>query len=127
MSSKRKVKIEHEEIVARFARRLRQLRVERGMTQAELAARAGVTTTYVSKLEGAGAAPGIDLVARLARALGTTNHDLLPATDPPDTMKLLRDQARVSFDAILAAADREMLLMLNPLLATIAAASERGS
>ena len=71
------------------------------------------------------AAPGIDLVARLARALGTTSHDLMPATAPPDTMAILRDQARRLFEALLAAADRETLLMLNPLLARLAEASER--
>jgi transcriptional regulator with XRE-family HTH domain len=71
MGSKRKVKkIEHEQIVERFAKRLRELRVERGLTQADLADRAEVAVTYISKLEGVGAAPGIDLVGKLADALG---------------------------------------------------------
>jgi hypothetical protein len=49
----------------------------------------------------------------------------MPATAPPDTMAILRDQARRLFEALLAAADRETLLMLNPLLARLAEASER--
>lgn len=64
-------------------------------------------------------------MARLARALGTTTHGLLPATAAPDTAAVLRDRARALFDALLAAADRETLLMLNPLLARLAEASER--
>jgi hypothetical protein len=35
------------------------------------------------------AAPGIDLVDRLSRALGTPPHDL-PMTAPPDTLAVLR-------------------------------------
>ena len=62
MGNKRKTKIEHKEVVERLARQLRELRVERGMTAAELTQRAEVTTTYVSKLESSGVAPGIDLV-----------------------------------------------------------------
>jgi transcriptional regulator with XRE-family HTH domain len=70
------------------------------MTQAELGRRAQVTTSYIWRLESGGAAPGIDLVARLARALGTTSHDLLPAGAPPETIAVLRDQARGLFDAL---------------------------
>jgi hypothetical protein len=64
-------------------------------------------------------------VARLARALGTTRHDLLPVTAPPDTMAVLREQAHGLFEALLAGADRGKLLMLNPLLARPGEASGR--
>src|SRR5688500_18195555 len=84
MGNKRKTKIEHEEVVERFARRLRELRAERGLTQAELAEKAEVTATYVSKLESAGAAPGIDLVEKLATALGVGIADLIPLDSPDD-------------------------------------------
>jgi transcriptional regulator with XRE-family HTH domain len=90
------------------------------MTQAELSRRAHVTASYIWRLESGGASPGIDLVTRLARALGTTTHDLLPQAAPPDTLAVLRDQARRLFESLLAAADRETLLMLNPLLARLA-------
>jgi transcriptional regulator with XRE-family HTH domain len=95
------------------------------MTQAELGRRASVTASYVWRLESGGAAPGIDLVARLARALGTTSHDLLPEAAPPDTEAALRERARALFDALLAVADRETLLMLNPLLARLTEAAGR--
>ena len=60
--AKRKIQIEHEPIVGVFAARLREVRLSRGLTQADLANRAVVTPTYIAKLEGAKVAPGIDLV-----------------------------------------------------------------
>jgi transcriptional regulator with XRE-family HTH domain len=63
-------KIRHDEIVARFGEQLRLARLSKGFSQAELAKQADVTTNYISRLEGGGAAPGIDLAARLAKALG---------------------------------------------------------
>jgi transcriptional regulator with XRE-family HTH domain len=95
------------------------------MTQSELSRRALITPSYIWRLESGGAAPGIDLVARLARALGTTSHDLLPETAAPDTMTLLRSQAEELFGTLLKAADRETLLMLNLLLARLVEASGR--
>ena len=88
--AKRKVRIEHAEIVRRFGARLRELRLARGMTQAQLAEKSQVTPTYVGRLESGGAAPGIDLVDRLATALGTSVADLMPASDPPDKLEILR-------------------------------------
>jgi transcriptional regulator with XRE-family HTH domain len=125
MAKQRKTRVEQDEAVRLFAARLREVRRSRGMTQAELSRRALVTTSYIWRLESGGAAPGIDLVARLARALGTTSHDLLPETAAPDTMTLLRNQAAELFEALLSAADRETLLMLNPLLARLVEALGR--
>ena len=51
MGSKRKIPIAHDEVVGRFARQLRALRAERGMTQGELARRAGVTAADVDRVE----------------------------------------------------------------------------
>jgi transcriptional regulator with XRE-family HTH domain len=125
MGKRRKKRVEQDEAVRLFAARLKEVRQSRGMTQAELGRRAHVTASYIWRLESAGASPGIDLVARLAKALGTTTHDIMPAAAAPDTMGLLREQARSLFDALLSAADRETLLMLNPLLARLVEAAER--
>jgi len=58
-------------------------------------------------------------VDRLARALGTTTHDLLPTSAAPDTDAHLQQRARRLFDALLQSADRETLLILVPLLARL--------
>ena len=119
MENKRKARIEHEEVVERFAGRLRELRTERGMTQAELAESSGVTATYVSKLEGAGAAPGIDLVQKLAAALGVSAADLIPG-GIPDEVEVARRQAEKLFAALMRTADRQTFALLNPFLALLA-------
>lgn len=123
MAKRRKVRVEQDEIVKLFAGRLREVRRSRGLTQSELSRKAHVTASYIWRLESAGASPGIDLVARLATALGTTSHDLIPETAPPDTTMVLRDRARGLFDSLLTVSDRETLLMLNPLLARLAGTS----
>lgn len=69
-----------------FAERLRELRRSRGMTQAELARRADVSVTHLSELENADIAPGIDLVDRLARALGAAPAELLPSAPPVEAL-----------------------------------------
>ncbi len=116
--AKRKIQIEHEPIVGIFAARLREVRLSRGMTQADLANRAVVTPTYIAKLEGARVAPGIDLVARLAKALETSISDLLPDIDTTDPLPLLREQVGKLMET-LKASDKDTLSMLGPLLARL--------
>jgi transcriptional regulator with XRE-family HTH domain len=76
----RKKRIEHHGIVQQFARRLRAVRKERGMSQQDLALKAMVTTSYVGKLERSGSAPGLDMVGRLAEALGVAPEKLITST-----------------------------------------------
>jgi len=127
MAKRRKVQIIHAEIVRLFAQRLREVRISQGMTQLELARLSEVTVTYVSRLESAGAAPGIDLVARLAGALGTTITDLLPTAVPPDPLPGLKEQALRMLNTLLEKGDRETFLRLNPFLALLVEASSKRS
>ena len=116
-----KKQIDHAPVVRRFADRLRERRLALGLTQAELARRAAVTVNYVGRLEAAGAAPGIDLLDRLAAALGTAAADLLPADAPPDPSAALRREARRLFAPLVETADPDTLRVLVPLLARLAA------
>ena len=125
MGKRKATPIQHHEIVLRFANRLRELRRTRGMTQKELAERAELTETYLSRLESAGAAPGIDLVARLATALGATVHELLPLADPPDTLALLREQANALVGTIGKTGDQTTLSLLNQILTLVAEANAK--
>lgn len=121
----RQAKAEHSEIVQRFAARLREVRLYRGMTQWELAREARVTLSYIGRLENGGSAPGIDLVDRLARALGTSISDLVLDDVSPESSDALTERARRSFEALVDGADRETLSILNPLLARLRAGQER--
>ncbi len=95
------------------------------MTQLDLARKANVTVSYIGRLEGGGAAPGIDLVDRLAKALGTTLPDLLPTAASPDTLDVLRGQAKRQLDTLLQSANRETFLTLNPILALLTEATAK--
>ena len=117
---KSKKQIDHDPIVARFGQRLREVRANRGMTQAQLAEAAQVTISYITRLESGTSAPGIDLVARFATALGTEIANLLPTNPLPDDLAVLRKQAKKLFDALLQTEDRETLSLLNQFLARLA-------
>ncbi len=66
-----------------LALNLRRLRADQGLSQEDLADRADLDRTYISSLERSVYAAGIDVVDRLAKALGVTAADLLavPKTD----------------------------------------------
>lgn len=64
-----------------LALNLRRLRQARGLSQEELAHRAGIDRTYVSSLERSVYAAGIDVVDRVARVLGVEAADLLKRPD----------------------------------------------
>jgi putative transcriptional regulator len=55
---------------------LKLARVERGLTQAELAERVGVTRQTIGLVEGGGYNPTLKLCIRLARATGKTLDEL---------------------------------------------------
>lgn len=71
-------------IATRLAEQVLKLRVQAGMTQAELAARAGVTVETVARLErvlrgrsSANSNPSLETLARLSSALGVEVAELL--------------------------------------------------
>lgn len=79
------------DIAIRLAERVRALRIEAGITQAELAANAGVTVETVARLErvlrgrsSANANPSLETLARLGEALGVEVAQLL---DTPSKIK----------------------------------------
>jgi transcriptional regulator with XRE-family HTH domain len=55
--------------IERVAERIQALRQRRGLTQAELAAKAGISRGYLARLETARQDPTLTTLERLARAL----------------------------------------------------------
>lgn len=125
MARARKKRVQQADVVQHFAARLKELRRTRGFSQAALADAANISTSYVTRLENGLVAPGIDLVARLAAALGVAITDLLPSAPPTDPADVLKRQARHLFDTLLDGADRELLQMVCPLLARLLEAPAR--
>jgi transcriptional regulator with XRE-family HTH domain len=60
---------------------LKRLRARTGLSQEEIAHRAGIDRTYVSSLERCVYSAGIDLVGRLAKELGVEAAELLRKPD----------------------------------------------
>jgi transcriptional regulator with XRE-family HTH domain len=65
------------DIRALVGRNVRRARIEKGLTQEELAERAGTSQFYVSSLEAGRRNPTIGTLASLASALGVDHLDLL--------------------------------------------------
>lgn len=100
------VKKRHAEIVQVFARRLREVRRERGISQINLALRAGVHISYIGRLERAESAAGIDTVERLAAALGVPPGTLLTVKGTgQESLSTLHGQVRDNVEATIRKGD----------------------
>jgi transcriptional regulator with XRE-family HTH domain len=60
-----------------FGRRVRELRHERGWTQEQLAFEAGVKRAYISEVENGQRNVSLDVVEKLAKALGVAADSLM--------------------------------------------------
>lgn len=79
------------EVKRAFSRRLAQLRRAAGLTQEQLALRAGVNRTYVGNLEQGVFNPTLWSMARMAAALGVPLTELVvgvPLPDPADARQV---------------------------------------
>jgi transcriptional regulator with XRE-family HTH domain len=86
------------DLAVRLAEQVRRLRIQAGLTQAELAARAGVTVETVARLErvlrgrlSANANPSLETMERIGTALGVEVAELLspPAKSKPRDDRLV--------------------------------------
>lgn len=73
-----------ESIDVRVRRRLRELRLEQGLTLQQVSERAHIDVSMLSRLESGKRRLALDHIAGLAAALGVTADDLLGGTAPPD-------------------------------------------
>jgi len=83
-----------------FGARLRELREQAGLRQAELANNAGVNFTYISKIEsGAKSAPSEKVILRLAKVLDTDCDELttLAGKVPSDIVEMLKSRENLQF------------------------------
>jgi len=67
--------------VVHIGKRLKNRRLRAGLTQDELARKAGTTQTTVARIERDAVEPEVTTIRKLARALGTTPADLIPEED----------------------------------------------
>jgi transcriptional regulator with XRE-family HTH domain len=99
------------EILMLFGRRLRDLRRELDLSQAVLAERADITSEHVSRIERALVGPSLEVIDRLAKALGVEVRALFefgaPRTTADSTFVQLADIVRRG-----SPDDRRLLLKL---------------
>ncbi|GMV82493.1 MAG: hypothetical protein AMXMBFR7_36770 [Planctomycetota bacterium] len=123
-SRRKKVALNRAEAVKHFGRRVRELRTGLGMKQIELARRAAFSLSYITRLEKGEAEPGLELVVRIAEALGVAAHELIQVK-PADPWSTMAAQARQRLDAILERHDRDALAAVLPVLALAEESSAR--
>ena len=68
--------------LARVAANVRRLRLDQGVTQAELSERASVDLRYLQRIEAAKVHAGVGYVAALATALGVEPGELFTPVEP---------------------------------------------
>ena len=119
MKSSQRRKIQPD-VVRAFGRRLRELRMQRGLSQIRLAAKAHVSLPFLGKLERAEAEPGLEMISRLAESLGVDITELIRGSAAPmDPIPALRAQARERFETCLRKAGQvelQTLAVLGSLL-----------
>jgi transcriptional regulator with XRE-family HTH domain len=64
-------------------RRIRELRLERGLKQEELCERAGISADAITRIEGGSRVPTLDTLERLASALGVPPAAFFDGAAPP--------------------------------------------
>ena len=83
-----------EAVDTRVRRRLRELRTERGLTLAQVAARASIDLSTLSRLEAGKRRLALDHLPGLAAALGVSADELLGARPPQDPRVRLEPRHR---------------------------------
>ena len=86
-------------ITSRLARRLAQLRAERGLTLDQLASASGVSRAALSRLEKAEVSPTAEVLGKLCTAYGLTMSRLLAMVEESVTPLVPRDAQAVWQDA----------------------------
>ena len=78
-----------------FGQGLRKLRKAKGLTQEELAFRAGMTTPYLSDLERGLWNPSLAMIVDLARGLGIHPSELLSGLVISDELEAVRKRPKL--------------------------------
>jgi transcriptional regulator with XRE-family HTH domain len=113
------IRLRSERALGRLARGLERIRQERNLSQAELAALAGVTPSAISQAEGGHRGLSLDTLVALAERLGTGVDDLLVSDSAPGYVLARRDRtgAAPPYTALLddpSAGLRAYLIRLGP-------------
>ncbi|WP_324717994.1 helix-turn-helix transcriptional regulator [Carboxydochorda subterranea] len=96
-----------------LGRYLRALRRQQNLTQEQLAEKAGIHPTFISRIEGGRAMPSLDVLTRLAGALGVSAADVLRATLQPGQRSGQAEDLRAEIHELLAAATPQQVRLVR--------------
>ena len=68
----------HDKSISQITSRIKKLRQQNGMTQSDLAKKAGLNTNSYAKIERGERTPSIKTLEKLFKALGVKSSDVLP-------------------------------------------------
>lgn len=97
---------------------MRALRRERNLTQEQLAERANVHPTYVTRIEGGRSLPALDVLARLAAALGVSTIDLVRVIEEPERAADA-ERIRQEIGRLLDGASQQQLALIRDFAALV--------
>ena len=67
-----------DKMAQKVAEKLKEVRLEKGMTQADIAEKAGLHPNSYAKIERGEATPSLETLEKIAKALSVRSSDLLP-------------------------------------------------
>jgi len=117
--ARKKTKLAHPQIVHDFATSLRAARKKRGLSQLDLATAAQINAAYLGKLERAEAAPGLDMVGRLAEALKIPAAKLIVHQPEGSALPSAKTHARRKFEQLLSRDDASVVDSLANILSLL--------
>lgn len=84
-----------DETIKNLGNRIKQIRAKKGLTQEGLAARSGLTKSYISLLEAGKKIPAISTLSQIASALGMTIGDCFDGTDDSTGIAVVKKNERI--------------------------------
>ncbi len=104
-------------------RRIRELRIARGLTQAQVCESAGISVDAVTRIESGSRAPELRTIELLALALGVAPREFFEGTSPPQPPTASVGVRRMI--ALLESQSDDMLILAEGVLSGLVRASRR--
>jgi transcriptional regulator with XRE-family HTH domain len=87
-----------DDTIANLGKRIKLIRVKKGLTQEGLAARSGLTKSYISLLEAGKKIPAISTLSRIAVAFGMRIGDFFESPDDSSDIAVVRKNERLEVE-----------------------------
>lgn len=62
----------------KIAQKLKQVRLQKGLSQAGLAEKSGINSNYYAKIERSEIKPSVEILEKIIKALGVKSSDIFP-------------------------------------------------